>query len=51
MYLDGFGFLLISDSMISEINRRLLASNVELVVEERRFRPNIFIKSKGTTHA
>ena len=44
LYADGFGFLLIAQNSIDELNCRLKSFGVQdLEVEETRFRPNIFI--------
>lgn len=41
LYADGFGFLLLAENSVNELNRRLEVQ--DLVVEETRFRPNIFV--------
>lgn len=47
LYADGFGFLLIGDGSIKELNKRLQIEGVDgLEVEERRFRPNIFVSGQ-----
>lgn len=44
LYADGFGFLLLAENSVNELNRRLASFEVQdLVVEETRFRPNIFV--------
>ena len=44
LYADGFGYLLLAEKSISELNKRLKQNGVnDLEVEETRFRPNIYI--------
>ena len=44
LYADGFGYLLLAENSISELNKRLKENNVDdLEVEETRFRPNIYV--------
>ena len=44
LYADGFGYLLLAENSISELNKRLKENDVnDLEVEETRFRPNIYI--------
>ena len=44
LYADGFGYLLLAENSINELNKRLKQNGVnDLEVEETRFRPNIYI--------
>jgi len=42
-YADGFPYMMMSKSSIDELNKLLEKEGVDLTVEEKRFRPNIFI--------
>lgn len=44
LYSDGFGYCLLAEESVNGLNERLKANNVsDLVVEEIRFRPNIYV--------
>jgi len=42
-YADTFAYMLMTQPSIDEVNKLLEQEDVDLVVEEKRFRPNIFI--------
>ena len=44
LFADGYPYLLLSEPSVRELNRVMEDSEVELRVEETRFRPNIFIE-------
>ena len=44
LFADGFGFLLTNEDSVKDLNQRLKKRNIELEVDERRFRPNICVK-------
>ena len=44
LFADGFGYLLTNEDSITHLNEKLKAKNVNLIVDERRFRPNICVK-------
>ena len=46
LFADGFGFLLTNEDSIDDLNIKLKAQNINLTVDERRFRPNISVKGK-----
>ena len=43
LYADGYPYLMLSRPSIDSLNDVLRSNNVDLSVEETRFRPNIFI--------
>ena len=44
LYADGFGYLLLAEESVKQLNKRLKENNVpDLVVERTRFRPNIYV--------
>ena len=44
LYADGFGYLLLAENSISELNKRLKENEVhDMEVEQTRFRPNIYV--------
>ena len=43
LYADGYPYLMLSRPSIDSLNSVLKTNNVDLTVEETRFRPNIFI--------
>lgn len=45
LFSDGYPVMLMAQKSLDELNRRLKARKKNLVVEERRFRPNILIKN------
>ena len=44
LFADGFGYLLTNEDSITHLNEKLKAKNVNLIIDERRFRPNICVK-------
>jgi len=42
-FADNFPYMMLSQPSVDELNRLLAEEDVDLVVEEKRFRPNIFI--------
>ena len=48
LFADGFGFLLTNEDSINDLNIKLKSQNIDLTVDERRFRPNISVKGKYT---
>ena len=46
LFADGFGFLLTNEDSINNLNMKLKEQNIDLTVDERRFRPNISVKGK-----
>jgi uncharacterized protein YcbX len=44
LFADGFGFMLVNDASVAELNRKLSDKNANLKIDERRFRPNILVK-------
>ena len=50
LYADGFGYLLLAEKSVNELNKRLKENDVDdLEVEQTRFRPNIYVT--GNTYA
>jgi len=45
LFADGFGYLLLAENSISELNKRLKENDVDdMEVEQTRFRPNIYVR-------
>lgn len=45
-FADTYAYMLMSEPSVDEVNKLLAEEDVDLVVEEKRFRPNIFIKGE-----
>ena len=46
LFADGFGFLLVTSGSMDDLNLRLVAKG-KTVLDERWFRPNIYVKSES----
>ena len=46
LYADGHACMLLSKESVEGLNSKLKEAGVDLITEERRFRPNIVVKGK-----